>query len=314
MRLYQNPVIEQRADPWAYKHTDGYYYFTASVPAYDRIELRRAKTLQNLGGAAPVTIWEKHAEGEQSHLIWAPEIHFIGGKWYIYYSASHTPEVFDHRVYVLECEAENPLEGAWIEKGRVDTCGLDTFALDATTFVCDGTQYLVWAQKDPAIEGNTNLYIASMENPWTLGSDMVMLTKPEYDWECIGYLVNEGPAVLMRNGKVFITYSASATDFNYCMGMVWADLGKNLLDAGNWSKAEQPVFSTSAYNGQYGPGHNSFTKGEDGASDVLVYHARPYPHIIGDPLSDPNRHCRMQEFTWDDKGFPLFGVPVQDAK
>ena len=38
------PIILQRADPWIYKHTDGYYYFTASVPEYDRIEIRRSKT------------------------------------------------------------------------------------------------------------------------------------------------------------------------------------------------------------------------------------------------------------------------------
>ncbi|HXV97228.1 MAG TPA: hypothetical protein VEC93_02315, partial [Anaerolineae bacterium] len=46
---FTNPIIKQRADPWVYKHSDGYYYFTASVPEYDRIELRRATTIQGLG-------------------------------------------------------------------------------------------------------------------------------------------------------------------------------------------------------------------------------------------------------------------------
>ena len=45
--LYANPLIEQRADPWIYKHTDGAYYFTASVPEYDRIELRRAEAISS---------------------------------------------------------------------------------------------------------------------------------------------------------------------------------------------------------------------------------------------------------------------------
>jgi GH43 family beta-xylosidase len=67
------------------------------------------------------------------------------------------------------------------------------------------------------------------------------------------------------------------------MGMVWAEFDSDLLDAGSWSKAQKPVFATSAHNGQYGPGHNSFTVGEDGESDVLVYHARPYPHIYRRP-------------------------------
>ena len=32
---YNNPIVLQRADPYVYRHTDGYYYFTGSVPAYD---------------------------------------------------------------------------------------------------------------------------------------------------------------------------------------------------------------------------------------------------------------------------------------
>ena len=49
------PLIEQRADPYIYKHTDGYYYFTASVPLYDQIELRRATTIEGLATAPTVT-------------------------------------------------------------------------------------------------------------------------------------------------------------------------------------------------------------------------------------------------------------------
>ena len=33
-KSYPNPLVFQRADPCIYRHTDGYYYFTASVPAY----------------------------------------------------------------------------------------------------------------------------------------------------------------------------------------------------------------------------------------------------------------------------------------
>src|SRR3954466_14662132 len=82
---YTNPIAEQRADPHIFKHTDGYYYFTATVPAYDKIVMRRATTLQGLSTAAETTVWTKHASGEMGAHIWAPEIHFIDGKWYIYF-------------------------------------------------------------------------------------------------------------------------------------------------------------------------------------------------------------------------------------
>jgi len=125
--------------------------------------------------------------------------------------------------------------------------------------------------------------------------------------------VNEGAAVLKRNGKIFMTYSASATDHNYCMGLLHADESANLLDPSSWKKNTVPVFKTSETNGQYGPGHNSFTVSEDGEKDVLIFHGRNYKEIVGDPLYDPNRHTRAQVIEWNDEGFPVFGDPMPDA-
>ena len=76
----QDLIIEQRADPWIYKHTDGYYYFTASVPEYDTIEVRRSKTIKGIAEAEPVVAWRKHETGPLSAHIWAPEIHRIDGR------------------------------------------------------------------------------------------------------------------------------------------------------------------------------------------------------------------------------------------
>jgi GH43 family beta-xylosidase len=310
---YKNPIVLQRADPFVYKHSDGFYYFIATAPEYDRIELRRANTIQGIGEAASTVIWKKHLKGEMGAHIWAPEIHFIDGKWYIYFAAGAVEEIWNIRIYVLENPAENPLEGEWIEKGQIKT-KWETFSLDATTFEHKGIHYLVWAQKDPEIEGNTNLYIDSMKNPWTLDGKQVMLTKPEYDWETVGYLVNEGPAVLKKNGKIFISYSASATDHNYCMGLLSASEDSNLLDKASWKKSIKPVFETNIENSQYGPGHNCFTVSEDGQSDILIYHARNYKELQGSPLSDPNRHTRAQKLNWKEDGTPDFGVPVKDFK
>lgn len=76
---YNEPWILQRADPYVYRHTDGSYYFTASVPAYDGIVLRRAGTLAELSGAEEVMVWKKHESGPMSYHIWAPEIHYLFG-------------------------------------------------------------------------------------------------------------------------------------------------------------------------------------------------------------------------------------------
>ncbi len=311
MKILQ-PLIQQRADPFIGKHSDGYYYFTASVPAYERIEVRRARTIAELGMAAPVDVWRKPDSGPMSELIWAPEIHRIDDAWYIYFAAAPSRAIkdnlFQHRIYVITTNADNPLEGKWTVLGRVDT-GMDSFCLDSTTFMHRNVRYLVWAQKDPVIPGNSNLYLARMQSPAQLATPPVRLSQPEFDWETRGFSVNEGPAVLIRRGRVFISYSASATDENYCLGLLHAREDADLLDPRSWSKAPQPVFKTCYEYGVYGPGHNSFTVAEDGLTDLLVYHARTYTKIEGDPLWDPNRHTYVKPLRWDDQDMPVFGRP-----
>jgi len=310
--LYTNSLVAQRADPHIFKHTDGYYYMTATAPEYDRIVLRRATTLQGLASATESVIWRKHSSGEMGAHIWAPEIHFIDGKWYIYFAAGRTDDVWAIRMYALENASANPLTGTWTERGRIAT-PLDSFSLDATTFVHNGTRYLAWAQHDPAIDNNTNLYLAAMANPWTISGTPTRISVPTLSWETVGYKVNEGPAVIIRNGKVFMSYSASATDSNYCLGLLTASASSNLLSAASWTKGTQPVFTSNANTSQYGPGHNSFTVSEDGQSDILVYHDRGYRDISGDPLNDPNRRTRIQKLYWNADGTPNFGIPVSDG-
>ena len=306
------PLIEQRADPYIYRHTDGYYYFTASVPQYDRIELRRASSIAALAGAETVDVWTKPDTGPYCELVWAPEIHFNEGAWYIYFAAAPSREIkdklFQHRMYAIRNRNANPLEGEWEFMGQVDT-GIDSFCLDATTFTHKGRLYYLWAQKDHEIEGNSNLYIAPMKTPWQIEGRPVMLSKPEFDWETRGFWVNEGPSVVRRDGRIFISYSASATDENYALGLLWADEEADLLDPSSWTKSREPVLRTCYEHGIYGPGHNSFTYAEDNETVLLVYHARTYTEIVGDPLWNPDRHTFVKTLRWDDDGMPLFGRP-----
>lgn len=310
------PIIKQRADPHIYLHNDGYYYFTASVPEYDRIELRRAKDINGLSNSQElVCVWHQPESGPFSDLIWAPEVHFINQLWYIYFAAAPNREIkdgaFQHRMYVISNDNANPLIGEWTFHGQIKTA-TDSFSLDATVFTHQDQLYYLWAQKHLTLPGNSCLYIAKMKNPTTLESVQVMISKPELEWETRGFLVNEGPSVLHRNGRILVSYSASATDENYCMGLLHIRQDQNLLDANCWIKLPQPTFQTSRQYKIFGPGHNSFTKTKDGHQDLLVYHARNYTEIEGDPLWDPNRHTYIQPFDWDESGFPVFGEPTEN--
>lgn len=305
---YNNPLVYQRADPFCYKHTDGYYYFTGTLPHYDGIEIRKAKTINGLTMANSKVIWKKHTTGIMGAHIWAPELHYIDGVWYIYFAAGEAENIWNIRPFALKCEDADPINGEWVEMGKIDV-GHESFSLDMTTFIHRGKQYIIWAQSG-FMHNDSSLYIASMKTPTERESEPYLLTVPEYDWERRGIPVNEGASVLIRNGKIFVTYSAANTGSNYCMGLMWCDEDADLLDINSWHKSDVPVFKSSEENSQFGPGHNSFTTDAD--RDILIYHSRNYKEIEGDPLDDINRHARAKVIEYDDDGFPIFGIPQED--
>lgn len=307
---YNEPWIVQRADPYVYRHTDGTYYFTASVPAYDGIILRRADSLSALAEADETEIWHKHESGPMSIHIWAPELHYIDGAWYIYFAGGDKDDIWNIRPYVLECRDADPVAGKWTELGKMqraddDEFSFEAFSLDMTVFDNKGTYYCVWAEKVGVGRQISNLYIAGLDKPWKLKTVQVLLSTPDYDWERVGFWVNEGPAVLKKNGKIFLTYSASETGKAYCMGMLTASEDADLLDPKSWVKERKPVLASDESFGIYGPGHNSFTVDDDG-NDICVYHARGDEEIDGDPLYNPNRHARLMKIRWDENGAPVF--------
>lgn len=304
---WPNPLLAQRADPQITRHGD-WYYLMATVPAYDVIELRRARSIAGLATAEPRVVWRKHASGAMSHHIWAPELHVIDGRWFIYFSAGEAKQPWKIRLWVLENAAADPLQGEWLERGQIKTAW-DTFTLDATVFEHRGQRYMAWAQTDPARKNHsTDLFLSRMKSPTELDGPQVRVSQPEYAWEKVRHVVNEAPAVLIRAGRVFMTYSAAGTGAEYCLGLLWADADADLLDPKSWHKSPGPVFSTSPENQQYGPGHNSFLVEPDGTV-LNVFHARNYRDIVGDPLRDTGRATRVQPLAFTADGMPDFGLP-----
>lgn len=317
--------IKDRADPYITRGEDGYYYFTASYPmcgaadpeGYDRIILRRSKTLAGLRTAEEKTVWDESGSDISYRFIWAPELHYIGGKWYLFYAASGSSDnVWDIDCHALMCKGKDPYQDDWEEKGKFQAADGDTesftgFSLDMTYFECNGKSLVIWAQKIGM--GTSNLYMAEVDpaKPWKTTTPAMLLTKPEYDWECVTFAVNEGPSVLIHDGKVIVAYSASATGPEYCIGYMYADEKADLMDIASWTKQETPALTSGDLIDEYGPGHNSFTKDENG-NDIFVYHSRSKECYEGkcgyggeDPLYDPCRSARIRTVKWGDNGLPI---------
>jgi GH43 family beta-xylosidase len=304
---FSNPLLPAGPDPWV-EQKDSFYYYTHT--SGDRIRVWRTKAMSELKGAIDQTIWSRPASGPNAHNIWAPELHYLDGKWYAYYTAGSSPDLSTQRTFVLENTSEDPLKGSWVDRGKLADPTADYFAIDATVLEHGGKKYLIWSGHESATDNTQRLYIALMSNPYTLASTRVHLSSPTYDWEKVGTppAVNEGPEILIGpSGKVFLVYSASGcwTD-DYKLGIITLKEGGDPMKADDWVKSPQPVFVQKPENGAYGPGHNGFFKSQDGKEDWIIYHANPLPGL---GCAD-RRSPRMQRFSWNADGTPNFGEPV----
>ena len=301
---FTNPLVTSRdaADPWMVYHA-GHYYFTATLDPQGGIWVWKSRTLAGLDSGEKVKVHTPEVK-ERSKQIWAPELHFIGGRWYIYYTASDGVDE-NHRLYVLESRGRDPL-GPYAFKARVFDPKHDGWGIDPSVFRApDGRLYLLWVAHVP---GNGNgIRIAPMKNTWTVAGESALIAQADYDWERVRYPINEGPVVLARAGRLFLIYSASDTGTpDYALGVLTLE-GGDVTDAKGWRKSPAPVFSrySGADGNVYGPGHNGFFKSPDGTEDWIIYHGKETSEY-----TYRGRTTRAQKFTWRADGTPDFGRPV----
>ncbi len=294
----KNPLMKG-ADPWiVYK--DNFYYYCYSN-GKSEVFVSKAENFIDFPNKLANMVWQGEPNTMYSSEYWAPELHYINDKWYIYVAADDGNND-NHRMYVLESVTDDPM-GEYKLKGKV-TDSTDKWAIDGTVIQTKDNQlYFVWSGWEGDINIAQNIYIAKMSNPYTLTSDRVLISKPEFDWERIGNpIVNEAPQILYKNDTIHIVYSASGswTD-DYALGLL-TYTGGDLLNINSWKKNEKPVFSK--VDTAYGPGHCSFVKSLDGKDDYIFYHANEFSGGGWD-----GRTVRLQKFEWDGD-YPVFGNPV----
>ena len=304
--VFVNPIADG-ADPWVFKK-DGFYYYCGS--GQGGIYVSKSDKLTSMGERK--IVW-KPTEGWNRSNIWAPEIHFINGKWYIYYAAGLSGPPFIHqRAGVLESVSDDPF-GPYKEKGMMYTGDniLDTtsvkWAIDLTTLKMNGKRYAIWSgweENRDTDKTKQHLYIASMNSPYTIDGNRVKISSPEEAWETGGPLdLNEGPQILQKDEKVHIIYSTRESwMIEYRLGqLTLSDTLLDPLNPNNWVKTG-PVFQGTGE--VLGVGHASFTTSPDGTENWIFYHSKKTPEPGWD------RNIRLQKFEWNADGSPDFGRPI----
>jgi GH43 family beta-xylosidase len=296
---FTNPLLPSGPDPWVTQE-DGVYYYTNTLG--NRIALWRTTDIADLAHAERKTVWTPPATGPNAKLIWAPELHRLNGKWYLYYSATASGFEDDgHRgVFVLENDSPDPMQGGWIDRGRINTARP---GIDGTVFQYHGATYFAYS---PYIGSVSGIAVARLANPWTIAGKENVIAVADKPWETQGgRSIMEGPEFLEGpDGRVFMTYSAGACwSDNYSLGMMEAKRGGDLLSASTWIKRPRPVLSSA--NGVYATGHNGFFRSPDGREQWIIYHANPAAGMG----CTPRRAPYISKVTWQD-GAPVFAPPA----
>ncbi|MER6180200.1 family 43 glycosylhydrolase [Streptomyces sp. NPDC001652] len=305
-RPYTNPLKSAKgADPWLEYYDGNYYLVTTTFTGI--LGIRKSPTLAGLATAPTVQVWSDTTSTRNTN-IWAPELHFLDGHWYLYYSAGQSGVACcdSQRTHVLESSGTDPM-GTYTYKGSLTGSNLTPggWLIDASVLKANDRLYLVGSG---FINGSTqSLVIAPMSNPYTLASNtFTVISSPTLDWERSGSPVNEGPEPLYRGGRTFLTYSASSCQTaDYKLGQLELT-GSDPLNPASWTKKQTPVFQRSDASGVYGPGHNGFFTSPDGTENWIVYHA----NSSSTGGCGNGRTTRAQKFTWNADGTPNFGTPV----
>ncbi len=271
------------------------------------IAVRQASSTDGLAAAAPRTVWTDSGNlGE----VWAPEIHFDGGRYYIYFTAGRGSL---HRMYVISSATADTGYTAATRLALPD----DKWAIDGTMFILNGQRWLVWSGWAGDTNVEQNLYIARMTSPTTATGARYVISQPRESWERVvgNPYINEAPeAIRDPNGRLHIVYSANGSwSDQYCLGELRLRAGGDPTYVWDWYKSNGCLFGSNRATMMpgwdptltvNGPGHHSFvllngditTSPPAGPRFPLMFHAVPK----GTPYTWANRYWYTGSFCWWD--------------
>ena len=295
---FTNYLRQNNADPYILYY-DGFYYYTCTGAT--TIGLIKAANISDIKTAAAHTILEP-TEGQN---LWSPEIHYFSeadvGKenagWYMFI-AYDDGTTANQRQHVVKCLDGDNLLGRWGDPvtGEVNKprrvvfrdhpeINRDMLCGGTSVIRIDGKAYLTYVSEEArgTADFHQTINIVKFENPWTMVGDPTVICVPEYKWEMGGYgessaspgswypkVVEGAAAVYGDNGEVYLMYTGSGYwTIYYQLGFL-KFTGGDPLDAKNWVKNPEPVFSLS--DTVNGCGHASYMTDADGTK-WACYHA-----------------------------------------
>lgn len=306
---FVNPIAEG-ADPWVIRDPNAERYLWCLSERNHAIAIHVGEHLTSLGQKH--IVWRAPDSGPNSREVWAPELHYLDGRWHVYFAASDGKNE-NHLAWVLRSESGDPLgpyqlHGPLATGEGEDGRSPNVWAIDMTVMEHQGKRYAIWSGWDAPGTDRQYLYIAAMKSPHELAGRRVRIcSNDDYLWERVEPQLterglNEAPQVLQVAGRTFVMYSCGASWLpTYKLGLLELT-GHDPLDPTSWEKHAEPVFSSTVKT--FGVGHSCFVPSQNGAEWWHVYHAKRD--------RDPGwrRAIFVQPMQLNKEGFPEFGAPV----
>ena len=316
-KTFVNPLgNEGHPDPcivWCEKDKCYYGISTTGHPSLwgdDRIIMHKAENFADMFvNSESKVIYQSNADDETYGYLWAPELHFVDGKWYIYTSCQMSDENQMKHVIVLEAKTDSPFDGfkfcAHINR--------DVFAIDPSFYKDQesGKMYICCSEVVKGI--GQVLTIQQMKNAYEPVGERVILAKAELSWEFVPpytgerSIVEGGYFVKSPNGRLFIFYSANGCwSDDYMVGLLEYK-GGNVVSADSWEKFPEPIVKKS--DRVFGPGHATFFYSPDKTELWICHHCVEKSNPSVEPIKRP---CHCQRVYFDETGFPHVGELVPD--
>lgn len=288
----ENPIATF-ADPSVYYY-EGWYYYTYSKDYAGKpgLWLTRATNIADLGKTEPMMVWSAAKAGSDMKSLWAPQIYFLDGKWYIYATCSEegTSEASRRYPFVWVGKGELPMDGYDLH-GKVDNYDKEVHSyLSPRIIERGGVRYLVCGgffraeDKVAGVKHYQRLFIGELKSPTEFKTGMTVISQPSESWEGTGKVkIQEGPfPIYAPGGTLYIAYAAGETSGNeYCTGLL-KFIGKDtdsLADPTKWQKLGTPLQFMDYDNKVYSPGAMVFVTEPDGTGLWGVFHVKLYPGV-----------------------------------
>ncbi|KAF2622365.1 glycoside hydrolase family 43 protein [Macroventuria anomochaeta] len=231
-------------------------------------------------------IWWAPKDQPYSGDVWAPELHAIHGRWYVYFAADDPKHGNkSHRMFILEGPPadQSPLiPDNWKFFGRVGGLPDDQWAIDGTVITLGGNMFFVYSGWPLGVHENESrqeIYIIQMTSPTQCTGHPIRISTPDLQYEFSGSSgINEGPQFLCSpDGRwMGLVYScAGSWTHEYKMNILYWT-GGHPLDPRSWAKSNRPLLQASHDDTPpYGPGHGNFVlvNGPGGPEVWGVFHA-----------------------------------------